>query len=87
MVAEKVETKQEAFERIAVLRVGNAMTALRRIRTITTRSRYDYTKGHVAEIAKALRDEVNELNALFEAGLAGKETYKSTDAFTFSKKG
>lgn len=81
-----VETTRQKFERIAVMRVGNAITAIRRIRTLANKRTYDFTEAHAKEIGDALKAEVNEVARLFDAALKGKEVAKPSDSFIFTKR-
>ena len=59
----KYQDKREKFVRLAEKRTINAIKAIRVLRGLGNKSAYDYTDADVAKIVKALKKEVDDLEA------------------------
>jgi len=73
------------FEELAVKRIDDAVTCIRRLRTLSMRRRYPYTRSHVDAMFGALTVTVKEVEGAFRAGLENK-AIASTDGFSFTLK-
>jgi len=72
------EEKRARFLRIAERRTTNALEALRKIRSLGNRARYDFAPEHAAQIVDALQARVDEI----ESALANPKVNRD---FEFTK--
>jgi hypothetical protein len=63
-----METKQEAFVRLANKRVNNAIKAIQLIGNLGNRTNYEYDAKQVAKIVKALQTELDYAKEKFAVG-------------------
>lgn len=71
------ETKEAAFVRLATLRVGKALNA---IRVIGNLGRYPHTTGQTAKILFALRASIEEVEYAMAGEKPGKVAFSLTEA-------
>ena len=67
----EAETKADKFRRLGKKRYVMAVERLRMISHLANRATYEYTDAQVDELLTKLNDEVNEIEAAFEAAKQG----------------
>lgn len=80
------ETPRQRFERVAGMRVGNALAKVGLIANISNARTYDYAEADIAKVEAALTAAVEASIAAMRQGLAKKdkkETGAKKPAFTF----
>lgn len=76
-----METKADKFRRLAESRVNKAISSIRSVGKLSNKSHYEFTDSEVRKIFAALKNELDDARAGFDASLQ-KTTKKS-----FSLKG
>ena len=71
--------KREKFERLAEKRVSVLLNQIRVLGNLSNRVNYDYTEEHVAQIMRALRGAIRDMETRF-----GNKGQAEADAFKFS---
>lgn len=61
----EVETKADAFKRLAVPRMNKILDSVRILGNLADKSRYEYTEEQIAIIEEALTEQVNKTIAKF----------------------
>ena len=59
------ETKEQAFARIAVRRVNNAVAAIRMLEPLANKANYEFTDEQVKKITGALVEATNTVHNVF----------------------
>lgn len=72
-IAEKVETRETRFKRIAAKRTNDIIYKLRLLGNCSNRSSYDYDEQQVTKIFLTLEREVKAAKARFTYGRNKKE--------------
>lgn len=75
------ETKRQKFERLAKLRVTNAIKAIDNLAKLGTKA-YDYEEFHVVKACGAIAERLEVTEERLKANLSGGSSEK-TDVFTF----
>lgn len=66
---DEVETKEEAFKRIAKPRVKKVIEAIRILGNTSDTARYEYTKANVEKTFDAIRDALGDVEGQFNRGI------------------
>ncbi len=72
----KDETKAQAFSRIASRRMGQALTEIRKLETLSEKNNYEYTDEQASKILKALQDACQGVADRFAGKVRAKESFQ-----------
>ena len=67
---------EASFERLAETRVGHAITAIRRIKSLADKTRFRWDPAQADEIEKFLLSEVQETMTAFRGGTGTKAVFR-----------
>jgi len=67
------ESKNDKFNRIAVIRTNKVLKALRSLSKLANKRRYDFDRGDARKIFNAIRNETLIARAMFDKSLKDNE--------------
>lgn len=77
------KTARERFLTVGASRVGKAIKAIRNLKNISSKKSYEYSAEEWTKARTALANELNSVDATFQAALSGKTSAAKAETFSF----
>jgi len=77
------KTPRDRFLTVGASRVGKAIKAIRNLKNISSKKSYEYSAEEWTKARTALANELNAVDATFQAALSGKTGSADKETFKF----